>query len=96
MVGALIVEGDFADVPEIASARERVLVIGQVVFDVHRTVEDFQTTCPETATRFNMVNGQREPIIRIRPARSSAGGSSTPRTRPRRSVPCHPGAGDGE
>jgi FtsP/CotA-like multicopper oxidase with cupredoxin domain len=67
MVGALIVEGDFADVPEIANAQERVLVIGQVVFDGLRTVEDFQTTWPETATRFYMVNGQREPIIRIRP-----------------------------
>ena len=33
MVGAIIVEGDFADVPEIARARERVMLLSQVVFD---------------------------------------------------------------
>ena len=29
----IVVEGDFADVPEIANARERVMVLGQTVFD---------------------------------------------------------------
>jgi FtsP/CotA-like multicopper oxidase with cupredoxin domain len=67
MVGALIVEGDFADVPEIAAARERVLVFGQIVFDGVRTVEDFELLWSETATRFHTVNGQRKPIIRLRP-----------------------------
>lgn len=67
MVGALIVDGDFADIPEIAEARERVIVIGQVLFDGLRTVESFETTWPETATRFYTVNGQREPIVRLRP-----------------------------
>ncbi len=67
MVGALIVDGDLADVPEIAAARERVLVFGQVVFDGFRTVEDFELVWSETATRFHTVNGQREPIIRLRP-----------------------------
>ena len=33
MVGALIVEGDFDAVPEIARAQERMLVLSQVVFD---------------------------------------------------------------
>src|SRR5580700_7188105 len=32
MAGAIIVEGDFADVPEIAQARERVMVLAHVVF----------------------------------------------------------------
>jgi FtsP/CotA-like multicopper oxidase with cupredoxin domain len=67
MVGALIVDGDFADLPEIAAARERVLVFGQIVFDQHRTVEEFELVWSETATRFLTVNGQREPIIRLRP-----------------------------
>jgi FtsP/CotA-like multicopper oxidase with cupredoxin domain len=67
MAGALIVEGDFADVPEIANAKERLLLVSQVVFDEWRTVEGFETVFPEGATRFFTVNGQREPIIRMRP-----------------------------
>ncbi len=67
MAGAIIVEGDFADVPEIANATERLLLINQVVFDEWRTVEGFETVFPEGATRFFTINGQREPIIRMRP-----------------------------
>ena len=67
MAGALIVEGDFADVPEIANAEERLLLINQVVFDEWRMIEGFETVFPEGATRFFTVNGQREPIIRMRP-----------------------------
>lgn len=67
MAAAAIIEGDFADVPEIAAARERLLVLGQVVFDEYRTVEDFGVVFPEGATRFLSVNGQREPIVRMRP-----------------------------
>ena len=46
---------------------ERVLIINQVVFDEWRTVEGFETVFPEGATRFFSINGQREPIIRMRP-----------------------------
>jgi FtsP/CotA-like multicopper oxidase with cupredoxin domain len=67
MAGALIVEGDFADVPEIANAAERVLLINQVVFDEWRTIEGYETLFPEGATRFFTINGQREPIIRLSP-----------------------------
>ncbi len=67
MAGAIIVEGDFADVPEIAAARERLLVLTQVVFDPSGMVEDFETLFPETATRFLAVNGQRRPVIDMRP-----------------------------
>lgn len=66
MAGALIVEGDFGDVPEIATAQERVLLLNQVVFDEYRMVEGFETVFPEGATRFFTVNGQREPIVRMR------------------------------
>src|SRR5215831_14876436 len=59
MAGAIIVEGDFADVPEIVQARERVMVLTQVVFDAFGTVEDFVTVFPETATRFLAINCQR-------------------------------------
>jgi len=67
MMGAIVVEGDFADVPEIAVARERLLVLSQVVHDSRGMVEDFDTLWPETATRFLTVNGQRRPVIQMRP-----------------------------
>jgi len=67
MVGALIVEGDFAGVPEITAARERLLVLTQVVHDAHGMIENFETLFPETATRFLAVNGQRRPVIEMRP-----------------------------
>src|SRR5215471_14128962 len=67
MAGAIIVEGDFADVPEITQARERVMVLQQAVFDVFSTVEDFFTIFPESATRFLAINGQRRPTIDMRP-----------------------------
>ena len=67
MVGAVIIEGDFADVPQIASARERMLVLTQVVHDANGMIEDFETVFPETATRFLAINGQRRPKIEMRP-----------------------------
>jgi FtsP/CotA-like multicopper oxidase with cupredoxin domain len=67
MVGAIIVEGDFADVPEISRARERVMLLSQVVFDAFYMIEDFGTLFPETATRFLAINGQRRPTIDMRP-----------------------------
>jgi FtsP/CotA-like multicopper oxidase with cupredoxin domain len=67
MVGAIIVEGDFADVPEIVQARERVMLLSEVVFDAFGMVEDFGTLFPETATRFLAINGQRRPTIDMRP-----------------------------
>jgi FtsP/CotA-like multicopper oxidase with cupredoxin domain len=66
-VGALIIEGDFADVPEIAAAQERLLVLTEAVFDRFGMVEDFATLFPETAARFFAVNGVREPTISMRP-----------------------------
>ena len=67
MVGAIVVEGDFADVPEIATARERVMLLSQIVHDPFFTIEDFGTVFPETATRFLAINGQRRPVIDMRP-----------------------------
>src|SRR5215470_15538747 len=51
MAGAIIVEDDFADVPEIAQARERVMLLTQIVFDAYSMIEDFFTLFPENATR---------------------------------------------
>ncbi|MEQ1951415.1 multicopper oxidase family protein [Mesorhizobium yinganensis] len=67
MMGAVVIEGDFADVPEVAEAQERLLVLTQVVFDAYGMVETFETLFPETSTRFLAVNGQREPVIAMRP-----------------------------
>ena len=67
MAGALIVEGDFAEVPEIASARERVLILNEVLFDYLGTIEHYDTAWPEASPRFLSVNGQREPIMHMQP-----------------------------
>lgn len=66
-VGALIIEGDFADVPEIAGAQERLLVLTAALFDSLGTLEDFGTLFPQTSARFLVVNGVREPTIWMRP-----------------------------
>jgi FtsP/CotA-like multicopper oxidase with cupredoxin domain len=65
--GALIVDGDFADVPEIAAVRERVLMVSEVLFDYLGQIEHYDTLWPEAVPRFLAVNGQREPIMRVRP-----------------------------
>ncbi len=67
MAGALIVEGDFPGVAEIANVVERVLILNEVMFDYLGTIEVYDTIWPEAAPRFISVNGQREPIIRLRP-----------------------------
>jgi FtsP/CotA-like multicopper oxidase with cupredoxin domain len=66
-VGALIIEGDFAGVPEITAARERTLVMTEPVFDAFGTIEDFATIFPEGSQRFLAINGVREPTITMRP-----------------------------
>jgi FtsP/CotA-like multicopper oxidase with cupredoxin domain len=67
MAGAIVVEGDFADVPDIAQVRDRVMLLGEAVFDSSYMVEDMDTLFPETATRFLTINGQRRPVIDMRP-----------------------------
>lgn len=67
MAGVIVIEGEFDDVPEIAAARERVLIFGEAVFDGFGRVEDFTTVFRETAARFITVNGQRAPSIDMRP-----------------------------
>jgi FtsP/CotA-like multicopper oxidase with cupredoxin domain len=67
MAGALIVEGDFAEVPEIAAARERVLILNEVIFDYRGAIESYDTVWPEAVPRFLSIDGQREPIIRMQP-----------------------------
>jgi FtsP/CotA-like multicopper oxidase with cupredoxin domain len=67
MAGALILDGDFADVPEITTARDRVLILGQLAFDALGTTESFDTVWPQQAARLFTVNGQLRPTITMRP-----------------------------
>lgn len=67
MAGMLIVEGDFDDIPEIRAAREQVLILNEVMFDHRGAIETYDTIWPEGVPRFLSVNGQREPVIRMRP-----------------------------
>ena len=79
--GALIVEGDFDDIPELRGAADRVLILNEVLFDHRETIETYDTVWPEAVPRCLSVNGQREPAIRMRPGGSNAGGLFTPATR---------------
>jgi FtsP/CotA-like multicopper oxidase with cupredoxin domain len=67
MAGALIAEGDFDDIPEVAGAADRVLILNEVLFDYRGSIETYDTVWPEAVPRFLSVNGQREPAIRMRP-----------------------------
>jgi FtsP/CotA-like multicopper oxidase with cupredoxin domain len=67
MAGALIVEGDFAGTPEVAFARERILILNEVLFDYRGSIEAYDTVWPEAVPRFLSVNGQRDPAIDMRP-----------------------------
>jgi FtsP/CotA-like multicopper oxidase with cupredoxin domain len=67
MAGALILEGDFSGIPEIAAAKERVLLLNEVIFDYLGGIENYDTVWPEAVPRFLSINGQREPIIHIQP-----------------------------
>jgi FtsP/CotA-like multicopper oxidase with cupredoxin domain len=67
MAGMIVVEGDFADVPEIAAAKERVLILGESAFDQYGMVEDFATIFQEGSVRFLTINGQRYPTMTMQP-----------------------------
>ena len=67
MAGALILEGDFEDVPEIARARDLTLLIQHLAFDRFGTVEGFETVWPMDAARLVTINGQLVPTIAMRP-----------------------------
>lgn len=67
MAGALIVEGDFDDVPEVAAAKERVLILNAALFDHRGEIENYDTVWQEAVPRFLTLNGQRDPVIRMQP-----------------------------
>src|SRR5262245_27048884 len=73
MAGALIIEGDFDDIAEVAGAAEHVLILNEVLFDYRGTIETYDTVWPEASPRFLSINGQREPVIRMRPGEVQRG-----------------------
>jgi FtsP/CotA-like multicopper oxidase with cupredoxin domain len=67
MAGMIVVDGDFANVPEIASAKTRVLVFSEQLFDQYGMIEDFTTIFQEGTVRFFTINGQRYPTLQMQP-----------------------------
>lgn len=67
MAGALIIEGDIDQAPEIAAAQERVLLIQEIRVGPKGVVPDFDLDAFDTATVYRTINGQVQPTITIRP-----------------------------
>lgn len=71
MAGALIVEGGLDEVPEIAQAKEQILLFQQISYDEEGQIENFyEIFGPGTwdkHKRQTTINGQIVPVIRMRP-----------------------------
>lgn len=68
MAGALIIEGALDAVPEIAAARDRVMVFQTTAVDDTGRLEDFATLFDMQAeTDRHFVNGLNRPVIEMRP-----------------------------
>jgi hypothetical protein len=80
MAGALIVEGDFDDIPEIAAASDRLLILNEVVFDYRGTIEVYDTVWPEAVPALSLRQraarsdhphaARRSPALANRPRRA--------------------------
>lgn len=67
MAGALLITGDLDKVPEIAAARDRVMVFQAPVFDANGRLEKFsQVTAPDSEPPC-LINGVRRPRLVLRP-----------------------------
>ena len=70
MAGALIIEGDIDEVPEIKAAKERLFVFQQIPFndkEPRRTVECEDTLIWDLAKHNTTINGQLKPQITMQP-----------------------------
>jgi FtsP/CotA-like multicopper oxidase with cupredoxin domain len=65
MAGGLVIEGDLDQVPEVAAARERFLVLNELTLDATGHVPPLHSGVPTTSTL--LVNGLSQPDIDIRP-----------------------------
>ena len=67
MAGAILITGDLDEVPEIAAARDRVMVFQAPIFDDSGRLERFsQVTAPHAEPPF-LINGVRRPRLVLRP-----------------------------
>ncbi|MBV5294836.1 MAG: multicopper oxidase domain-containing protein [Curvibacter lanceolatus] len=67
MAGAILITGDLDDVPEIAAARDRVMIFQAPVFDADGRLESFsQVTAPDAEPPF-LINGVRRPRLVLSP-----------------------------
>lgn len=69
MAGALIVEGDIDQVPEIKAARERLFVFQQIPYDKEGKVESFEDLGDNWRTngKRTLINGRAKPLLSLRP-----------------------------
>lgn len=69
MSGALIVEGDIDEVPEIKAARERLFLFQQLAYNDKGEVEEFKEIEDEWSTgqRHTIINGRVKPRFKMRP-----------------------------
>ena len=67
MAGALIIEGDIDEVPEIAAAKEQLFVLQEIRVNDKGRVPDFDLDAFDNATVFRTINGQYQPFIFLRP-----------------------------
>jgi FtsP/CotA-like multicopper oxidase with cupredoxin domain len=67
MAGALIIEGDIDEVPEIKSAEERIFVLQQVYYNNQGLIESFDDLFGLKNPRPTTINGQLKPRIEMQP-----------------------------
>jgi FtsP/CotA-like multicopper oxidase with cupredoxin domain len=69
MAGALIIEGDIDEVPEIRAAKERLFVFQQIPFNTNtpQTVECQDILIWDPTRHFTTINGQVKPVITMQP-----------------------------
>lgn len=72
MSGALIIEGGLDHVPEIAAAKEQIMLFQQIPFDENGKIEEFHGQMDQRAwlrrlQRNTTINGSTIPIIHMRP-----------------------------
>lgn len=67
MAGAIVITGDLDEVPEIAAARDRVMVFQAPVFDEQGRLERFSQVTSPTAEPPFLINGVRRPRLVLRP-----------------------------
>lgn len=70
LAGALIIEGDIDQIPEIKAAEERIFVLQQAIYDERGQIETHANMQPGgwfNVERYTTVNGVVKPTIRMRP-----------------------------